>query len=133
MKAKCINTCAIAGLWLAGFAVLALLVVFLAYILYKGMPMISWQFISGKSSDLVAGGGVGAQLFNSFYLLFISMVISIPVAIGAGIYLAEYARETKLTRFIRLSTECLATVPSIVLGLFGMIIFVNVLPYALMF
>ena len=53
------------------------------------------------------------------------MVVSIPLAIGAGIYLAEYARETRLTKCIRLSVESLATVPSIVLGLFGMIVFVN--------
>lgn len=73
----------------------------------------------------MAGGGVGAQLFNSFYMLFLSMAVSIPIAIGAGIYLAEYARENRLTYAIRLSVESLATVPSIVLGLFGMIIFVN--------
>ena len=75
--------------------------------------------------QLMAGGGVGGQLFNSFYMLFLSMAVSIPVAIGAGIYLAEYARENKMTKAIRLSVESLATVPSIVLGLFGMIIFVN--------
>ena len=74
-----------------------------------------------------AGGGVGSQLFNSFYMLFLSMAISIPIALGAGIYLAEYARENKLTKCIRLSVESLATVPSIVLGLFGMIIFVNMM------
>lgn len=125
MKAKQINSLAMGGLWLSGFFVLALLVVFLVYILYQGLPMFSLNFILGKSSDMAAGGGVGAQLFNSFYLLFLSLAVSIPLAIGAGIYLAEYARDTKLTRFIRLSTECLATVPSIVLGLFGMIIFVN--------
>lgn len=55
------------------------------------------------------------------------MLFSIPVAIGAGIYLAEYAGNDRLTDMIRLSTESLATVPSIVLGLFGMIIFVNML------
>ena len=125
MKATQINSLAMGGLWLSGFFVLALLVVFLVYILYQGLPMFSLNFILGKSSDMAAGGGVGAQLFNSFYLLFLSLAVSIPLAIGAGIYLAEYARDTKLTRFIRLSTECLATVPSIVLGLFGMIIFVN--------
>jgi phosphate transport system permease protein len=114
-------------LWLAGLFVLALLVVFLGYILYKGMPVLSASFIFGRSSDIEAGGGVGAQLFNSFYLLFLSMAVSIPIAVGAGVYLAEYARDTRLTRAIRLSTECLATVPSIVLGLFGMIVFVNIM------
>ena len=127
MNAKTKNSLAIGMLWLAGLFVLALLVVFLGYILYKGMPVLSASFIFGRSSDIEAGGGVGAQLFNSFYLLFLSMAVSIPIAVGAGVYLAEYARDTRLTRAIRLSTECLATVPSIVLGLFGMIAFVNIM------
>lgn len=127
MNAKTKNSLAIGMFWLAGLFVLALLVVFLGYILYKGMPVLSASFIFGRSSDIEAGGGVGAQLFNSFYLLFLSMAVSIPIAVGAGVYLAEYARDTRLTRAIRLSTECLATVPSIVLGLFGMIVFVNIM------
>ncbi len=125
MNTKTTNSLAIAGLWLTGCIVLLILAAFLVYILYKGLPVISLDFLTGKSSDITAGGGIGAQLFNSFYLLFLSLVISIPIAIGAGIYLAEYARDTRLTRMIRLSTESLAAVPSIVLGLFGMIVFVN--------
>lgn len=129
MYAKTVNLCATALLWLAGFLILGILASFLTYILYKGLPVLSLDFIFGKPRELAAGGGVGPQLFNSFYILFLSMAISIPVAVGAGIYLAEYARDTWLTRLIRLSTESLATVPSIVLGLFGMIIFVNFLGF----
>lgn len=125
MNTKIQNDIARAGLWTVGIFILALLAAFLGYILYKGFPVLNWHFIFGKSSDIMAGGGVGAQLFNSFYMLFLSMAVSIPLAIGAGIYLAEYARENRLTKCIRLSVESLATVPSIVLGLFGMIIFVN--------
>ena len=125
MNTKIQNDIARAGLWTVGIFILALLAAFLGYILYKGLPVLNWHFIFGKSSDIMAGGGVGAQLLNSFYMLFLSMAVSIPLAIGAGIYLAEYARENRLTKCIRLSVESLATVPSIVLGLFGMIIFVN--------
>ena len=125
MNTKIQNDIARAGLWTVGIFILALLAAFLGYIMYKGLPVLNWHFIFGKSSDIMAGGGVGAQLFNSFYMLFLSMAVSIPLAIGAGIYLAEYARENRLTKCIRLSVESLATVPSIVLGLFGMIIFVN--------
>jgi phosphate transport system permease protein len=127
MSPKLIDRVAEIGLWLAGFAILAILAAFLTYIIYKGLPVLSWDFITGMSSDIKAGGGVGPQLFNSFYILFLSMAFSIPVAVGAGIYLAEYAGQSRLTDLIRLSTESLATVPSIVLGLFGMIIFVNTL------
>lgn len=125
VSTKTQNNIAVGGLWLIGFFILALLAAFLGYILYKGLPVLNFNFIFGKSSDIMAGGGVGSQLFNSFYMLFLSMAVSIPLAIGAGIYLAEYARENRLTKCIRLSVESLATVPSIVLGLFGMIIFVN--------
>ena len=125
MNAKVENQIAKAGLWLVGAFILGLLAAFLGYLLYKGLPVLTPHFIFGKSSDIMAGGGVGSQLFNSLYMLFLSMAVSIPLAIGAGIYLAEYARETRLTKCIRLSVESLATVPSIVLGLFGMIVFVN--------
>jgi phosphate transport system permease protein len=113
--------------WLAAVIILGILASFLAYMLYKGLPVLSWHFITGMPSDIRAGGGVGPQFFNSFYILFLSLSFSIPVALGAGIYLAEYAGTGRLTDLIRLSTESLATVPSIVLGLFGMIIFINVL------
>ena len=125
MSSQIQNRIAVAGLWCAGFFILAMLAVFLGYILYKGLPVLNLHFILGRSSDITAGGGVGAQLFNSFYMLLLSMAVSIPLAVGAGIYLAEYARNNRLTRCIRLSVESLATVPSIVLGLFGMIVFVN--------
>ena len=116
---------ATAIMWLAGILILLILVTFLGYMLIKGLPVLTWDFITGQSSDINAGGGVGAQLFNSFYILGLSMMFSIPAAVGAGIYLAEYAGNDRLTDMIRLSTESLATVPSIVLALFGMIIFVN--------
>ncbi len=125
MQARNKDKIATAVMWLAGMIILAILIVFLGYMLYKGLPVLSWNFITGMSSDINAGGGVGAQFFNSFYILGLSMLFSIPVAVGAGIYLAEYAGNDRLTDMIRLSTESLATVPSIVLGLFGMIIFVN--------
>ena len=125
MNANTQNKIAMAGLWASGIFILALLVMLLGYILYQGLPVLTPHFLFSKSSDIMAGGGVGAQAFNSFYILAISMAISVPVALGAGIYLAEYAKENKLTKALRLSVESLATVPSIVRGLFGMIVFVN--------
>lgn len=116
-------------MWLAAIVILGILAAFLLYMLYKGLPVLSWNFITSKPSEISAGGGVGPQLFNSFYILFLSLLFSIPVAVGAGVYLAEYAADNRLTHIIRLSTESLATVPSIVLGLFGMIIFVNLLGF----
>ncbi|WP_371365653.1 hypothetical protein SRRS_03370 [Sporomusa rhizae] len=127
MSARSLDKIATVFMWLTGMVILGILVIFLGYMLIKGLPVLSWNFITGMPSDINAGGGVGPQLFNSFYILLLSMLFSIPIAVGAGIYLAEYAGNDRLTDMIRLSTESLATVPSIVLGLFGMIIFVNML------
>lgn len=127
MSAKIVDKVATLAMWFAGIVILGILAAFLLFILFKGVPVLSWDFIFGRSSDIEAGGGVGGQLFNSFYILILSLLVSIPLAIGAGVYLAEYAGNNRLTDIIRLSTESLATVPSIVLGLFGMIVFVNFL------
>lgn len=113
-------------LWVSGSAILLILLCFLGYMLLKGLPvLIKPGFLFGMPSDVRAGGGVGPELFNSFYILFLSLLVSIPISVGAGIYLSEYAGNNRLTDIVRLSTESLATVPSIVLGLFGMIVFVN--------
>jgi phosphate transport system permease protein len=103
------------------------LALFIGYMLYKGLPMLTPGVVFGMPSDTEAGGGVGPQLFNTVYILLLSMLFSIFIAVGAAIYLSEYAKDNRLTRFIRLSTESLSTVPSIVLGLFGMTVFVDFL------
>ncbi|PCK71086.1 phosphate ABC transporter-like protein [Paenibacillus larvae subsp. larvae B-3650] len=111
--------------WLAGFSIIGLLVWVLYRILSAGLPHLSWDFITGLPEDIMPGGGVGPMLFNSFYILFLSLVFSLPVGFGAGIYLAVYAKKNRLTEFIRISVEALASVPSIVFGLFGFLLFVQ--------
>ncbi len=96
----------------------------LGYILVRGVPHISWNFLTRPSKTYQSGGGIGIQLFNSFYLLFITMIISIPISLGAGIYLSEYAKKGLLTDLIRTSIEILSSLPSVVVGLFGFLIFV---------
>ena len=118
-------------LWGAGLLIIGVLALFLGYILFKGLPVLSASVIFGPSSDVSAGGGVGAQLFNTFYILFLSLLVAAPVAVGAGIYLAEYSARGRLADLIRLSVECLASVPSIVLGLFGMILFINLMGFGI--
>ena len=118
-------------LWGAGLLIIGVLALFLGYILIKGLPVLSASFVFGPSSDVSVGGGVGAQLFNTLYILFLSLIVAAPVAIGAGIYLAEYSARGRLADVIRLSVECLASVPSIVLGLFGMILFINLMGFGI--
>lgn len=127
MSSKTVSQMAQVFLWAVGILLIAVLTIFIGYILYQGLPVLTPNFLLGMPSDTEAGGGVGPQLFNTFYILFLSMVFSGLIAVGAAIYLAEYAQNNYLTKIIRLSTESLATVPSIVLGLFGMIVFVDFL------
>lgn len=127
MDPKSVDKLAKGLLWAVGYLLIGILVVFIGYMLYKGLPVLTPRFLFSPSSDTDVGGGIGGQLFNTFYILILSMVVSGIIALGAAIYLAEYAPNNWITKFIRLSTESLATIPSIVLGLFGMIIFVDFL------
>lgn len=73
----------------------------------------------------MTGGGIAVQLFNSVYLLIVTLIISVPLSLGAGIYLSEYANQKHwLTGVVRSAIEVLSSLPSIVVGLFGMLIFV---------
>lgn len=108
----------------SGFVVV-LLVALISYILIKGGDCLRPSFLFGNPKVGEAGGGIGPQLFNSFYMLIVSLLISVPFGVGAGIYLAEYAREGVLLNIIRLSIETMASLPSIVVGLFGLLVFVN--------
>ncbi|WP_052339589.1 phosphate ABC transporter permease PstA [Gorillibacterium massiliense] len=111
--------------WLLGLIVTALILWLLFTIVRKGLPMLSLDFLRKPPEELDLGGGIGPELFNSFYVLFISLLISLPIGIGAGIYMAEYAPNNKFTEFLRICVEGLASVPSIVFGLLGIAIFVQ--------
>lgn len=95
------------------------------YIFINGFKYISFDFLTSPSSNVRAGGGIRDQLFNSFYILFITMLITVPIGIGGGIYMAEYAKPGKVTDLIRTCIEVLSSLPSIVIGMFGLLIFVN--------
>lgn len=105
--------------------VILLLMALIGYILFKGGNSLKPSFLFGKPKIGEAGGGIGPQLFNSFYMLIISLIITIPFGVGAGIYLAEYAKEGILLNIIRLCIETIASLPSIVVGLFGLLVFVG--------
>jgi phosphate transport system permease protein len=105
--------------------IVSILIFLLGYILFHGLAKINWDFITSPPKFMQAGGGVGPQLFNSFYLLFLTMLITVPLGVGGGIYLAEYAKPNKITELLRNSIEILSSLPSIVVGLFGLLVFVN--------
>ncbi|MEK5338820.1 phosphate ABC transporter permease PstA [Weizmannia sp. FSL W8-1119] len=124
MKAKIADRIATSVLYFIAVFIVAILAGLVGYILVKGLPHISWSFISSPPQTFKEGGGIGPQLFNSFYLLVLTMAISMPIALGAGIYMAEYARKNRLTDLLRTAIEVLSSLPSIVVGLFGFLFFV---------
>ncbi|HBV96986.1 MAG: phosphate ABC transporter permease [Peptococcaceae bacterium BICA1-7] len=112
--------------WAGAAMVIIILTGLLGFIFYHGIQAIDIKFLTSPPEFISAGGGIAPQIFNSFYLLFLTMFITLPVALLAGIYLAEYAgRSNKIAEGIRLSIETLSSLPSIVVGLFGLLIFVN--------
>lgn len=105
--------------------IVAVLIGLLGFILFRGLGHISWSFLTSVPQTIRAGGGIGPQLFNSLFLLVLTLIITIPLGIGAGIYMAEYAKPNKITATIRLIVEVLSSFPSIVVGLFGLLLIVN--------
>lgn len=104
---------------------LILLLLFLiGYILITGLPNMSWHFLTSVSESFEAGGGIRDQILNSVYILILTTIISFPIALGVGIYLAEYAKDNWFTNLLRTITELLSSLPSIIVGLFGYLIFV---------
>ncbi|OIU70565.1 phosphate ABC transporter permease PstA [Rossellomorea aquimaris] len=106
--------------------IISILIALFSYILVKGVPYITWDFLTSPSSAVRAGGGIRDQLFNSFYILVITMIITVPLGVGGGIYMSEYAKPGKVTDSIRSCIEVLASLPSIVIGMFGLLVFVNI-------
>jgi phosphate transport system permease protein len=105
--------------------IVAVLIGLFSFILIHGLKHVSLHFLTSPSSNMLAGGGIRDQLFNSFYVLFITMLITVPLGVGGGIYMAEYAKPGKVTNIIRSCIEVLASLPSIVIGLFGLLMFVT--------
>ncbi len=96
-------------------------------LLRAGLPALSWTFLTTSGSFVNAGGGIGPQIFVSLYILILSLLITVPIGVGAAIYMAEYAKPGRLTTVIRFSTEALASVPSVVFGVFGAIVFLTIM------
>ncbi|MEK3704103.1 phosphate ABC transporter permease PstA [Paenibacillus sp. FSL R7-0198] len=111
--------------WGVGIVVILFIVGLLFLLLNKGLPLLSWDFLYGVPSEIEEGGGIGPALFNSFYVLILSLLISIPIGMAAGIYLAEFAPNNKLIETVRICVEGLSSVPSIIFGLFGIALFVE--------
>ena len=105
--------------------IVTILIVLLAFITIKGAGVMSWDFITTPPSDGMKGGGIWPAIVGTFYLMVGSALFAFPLGVMSGIYMHEYAKSGKIVRFIRMMTNNLAGIPSIVFGLFGMSLFVN--------
>ena len=111
------------------YIVLAILLLFLYDIGKKGGGAISWEFLSQAPRKGMTQGGIFPAIFGTFLVTLITALLAVPLGMCSAIYLNEYARQGRLTRLIRLSIRNLSGVPSIVYGLFGVILFVNIMRF----
>ena len=110
-------------MYLAAAVIIALLLGVIGYILYRGVTNISWQFLSTKPSLIRGTTGILPNILNTVYIIVMTLLIVLPIGVGAAIYINEYAKNKKAVRIIELATETLAGIPSIIYGLVGMLIF----------
>ena len=121
-----------AAFWLfrlMSIAVVGVLFWILGFIVVKGIGVISWEFLTGMPRDGMTAGGILPAIVGTLCLTLGSIVIAFPLGILSGIYISEYTRDNWLVKLIRIMTNNLSGVPSIVFGLFGMALFVNTLGF----
>ena len=112
-------------LHLCAFLTCALLVVIIGYIFVRGLPNVTWQLLSTKPSHIKGTIGILPNILNTLYIILITLIIVLPLGVGAAVYLTEYARNRKLVSAIEFATETLTGIPSIIYGLVGMLFFVQ--------
>lgn len=114
-------------LYLCAGITCALLVFLIGYIFYRGLGNISWELLTTKTSYLNDTIGILPNLLNTLYIIVVSMVIVLPLGVGAAIYLTEYASNRKMVAAIEFAAETLTGIPSIIFGLVGMLFFIQMM------
>ena len=128
-KKKFIEFLGFFSLRICVYLVLAVILLFVYDIGSKGVGSINWEFLSQAPRRGMTEGGIFPAIIGTFLVTIVTAILAVPLGMFAAIYLNEYAKQTKLTRIIRLSIRNLSGVPSIVYGLFGVILFVNILKF----
>lgn len=109
----------------SGITCLVLLMM-IGYILYRGIPSLTWNLLSTEPNNLTGNIGILPNILNTLYIIFVAMIIVLPLGVGAAIYLTEYSSSRKLTNLISFAAEILTGIPSILFGLVGMLIFIQI-------
>lgn len=112
-------------MWLAVGITAALTLFVVGYVLIKGFPNLSWQFVSTKPSYLSGNIGILPDILNTLYIVIATLLIVLPLGVGAAVYLTEYASNQKIVGLIEYAAEALSGIPSIIYGLVGMLMFSN--------
>ena len=113
------------GMWLATSLTGILTLFLVAYVLIQGIPNINWEFLSTKPSYLTESIGILPDILNTLYIVIATLLIVIPLGVGAAVYLTEYATNQKVVGMIEYAAEALSGIPSIIYGLVGMLMFSN--------
>lgn len=103
--------------------IMAVLIFIIGYILVRGLPNITWEMLSTEPSVIHDTYGILPNILNTLYMVILTLIIVLPIGVGAAIYLNEYATNPRIVRIIEFTTECLSGIPSIIYGLAGMLIF----------
>jgi len=114
-------------IFLLSTAVIGLVIYFMGVILFRGLPQISWRFLSTAPSR--SGIGILPGIVNTLYIVVFSLLLSVPIGVGGAIYLNEYARNKKLVKSIEFATETLAGIPSVLYGVFGFVVFARLFDF----
>lgn len=118
------------GLVLLGAGLtIALLVALIGYILVRGLPHVTWQLLSTSPSMMKGTIGILPNILNTLYLILFTLLISLPLGVGAAVYLTEYAKSRRFAAAVEFATETLAGIPSILYGLVGMLFFCQMLGF----
>lgn len=115
----------------AGVVTTAVLVLIIGFVAVNGLPVMSFDFIFGWPEGVNAEGGIFPTIVSTLYVTALAMLICVPIAVLAAVYLAEYAKQGRLVTFIRYAADTLSSVPSIVMGLFGYALFVEAMGFGL--
>ena len=119
-------------MWICTALTCALVIFLIVYVLWRGLPNITWEFLSTRPSYLSGTIGILPDILNTLYIILATLVIVLPLGVGAAIYLTEYAGSRKLAGVIEYAAETLSGIPSIIYGLVGMLVFSNNIGTSLM-
>ena len=108
---------------------IAILIGIMGYVFVRGIPNLSWAFLTTVTSATKGTFGILGNIVNTLYIVVITLLIATPIGVGAAIYLNEYAKPGRVVRVIEFTTETLSGIPSIIFGLFGMVFFGNTLGF----